>query len=71
MNDLADGDLASQCRREDEGVEGQEQLVVLDEFVSEDEAERDELGCLAPPFGGHTRDGVEMGFQKARRGLRR
>ena len=62
VNDFAGGDLASQCGREHEGVEGQQQPVVLGELVSEDEANGDELGRLAPAFRGHALDGVETGF---------
>jgi hypothetical protein len=62
VDDLADGDVASQRLRKHEGVERQQQLVVLAQLVEEDEANGDELRRLAPGFGGHAFDGLEMGF---------
>jgi len=51
VNDLADGDLASQCFREHEGVEGHQQPVVLGELIGEDETDGDELGGFPPACG--------------------
>ena len=45
---LPTADLASQRFREHEGVEGQQQFVVLGELVEEDEADGNELGRPCP-----------------------
>ena len=66
VDDLARRDLALQHGREHEGIESQQQFVVLGELVSEHEANGDELRRPAPAFGGHSLDGVEFGLQSAR-----
>ncbi|MGC1449059.1 MAG: hypothetical protein WA830_03390 [Candidatus Sulfotelmatobacter sp.] len=59
MNNLADGDIASQRFREHEGVEGQQQPVVLSELIGEDETDGDELGGFSPDCGWHALNGME------------
>lgn len=66
MDDLADGDVASQCLREHEGIKGQQQLVVLGELVAEDEADRDELCGAAATLGRDPFDGVDNRFDGVR-----
>ena len=61
--DDADADFTSQRFREREGIEGQQQFVVLAQLVGEEEANRDELSRLPSVFGGHAFDRVEFGFQ--------
>jgi hypothetical protein len=53
VNDLSHGDIASQRFREHEGVEGQQQTVVLSELIGEDETDRDELRGFPPACGWH------------------
>ena len=55
---------------EHQGVERQQQPVVLGELVAEDEADGDELGRLAPAFGGHALDGVKFGLKDTKIHLR-
>jgi hypothetical protein len=59
----ADADFTSQRFREREGIEGQQQFVVLAQLVGEEEANRDELNRLASAFGGDAFDRVEFVFQ--------
>lgn len=63
VDDSAGADFTSQRFREREGIEGQQQFVVLAQLVGEEEANRDELRRLASAFGGHAFDRVEFGFQ--------
>lgn len=69
---FAKGDLASQSCRKHEGIEGEQQLVVLTHLVGKDEANGDELRRLAPHFGGYALDGVDMslGREDSRRNAR-
>ena len=61
VNDLADGDIASQRFREHEGVEGQQQPVVISELIGEDETDGGELGVLPPACGWQALNGMETG----------
>ena len=70
MNDLADGDLASQRFREHEGVEGQQQAIVLGELIGEDETDGDELGGLSTACRWHALNGMETGNERRQRGWR-
>jgi hypothetical protein len=47
VDDSADADFTSQRFREREGVEGQQQFVVLAQLVGEEEADWNELSWLA------------------------
>src|SRR5271157_2718826 len=53
VDNSTDTDFTSQRFREREGIEGQQQFVVLAQLVGKDESNRDELRRLGPAFGGY------------------
>ena len=62
MDDFAEADGASEHFGKHERIKGQQQLVVLGEFVAEDETDGNELRGLAPALGRNALNNVEAGF---------
>lgn len=60
---FAETGLATERFGQHQRVKGQQQPVVLGEFVGEDEANRDELGRFAPAFRGDAFDSVQTGLE--------
>ena len=61
VDDFAEADLTSDHLGEDKRIKRQQQFFVLAELVGEDETDGDELGGLAPAFGGHPFHGMDIG----------
>ena len=57
---LAKADFLSRRFREHRRIKGQQQFVIIAEFVREDEANGDELSWPAPAFGGRALNGVDF-----------
>jgi hypothetical protein len=60
VDDLAKADFLSRRFREHKRIKGQQQFVIIAEFVREDEANGDELSWPAPAFGGRALNGVDF-----------
>ena len=59
VDDFAEADLASQHFGQHKRIERQQQLVILGEFVAENETDGNELRRSASALGRHTLDGVQ------------